>query len=130
MSRNRGAEVSPVGPPPRRRCHADSPGHVDRSSHVSPPGRVSLWGHANLATVFNRFVAFAIVLFVQAYQFALRPLLLGSCKFCPSCSEYAIDAIRRHGPWRGGWLSLRRVCRCHPWSQGGIDPVPDAEHQR
>jgi uncharacterized protein len=66
-----------------------------------------------------------LIALVRAYQALLRPLLLGSCKFCPSCSEYAIEAITRHGPWRGGWLAVRRLARCHPWSAGGIDPVPE-----
>lgn len=66
----------------------------------------------------------ALILFVRAYQFCIRPLLAGTCKFAPTCSEYAIEAIRRHGPWRGGWLGLRRLTRCHPFSSGGIDPVP------
>lgn len=72
----------------------------------------------------KRAATFVMVLLIQAYQYALRPLLVGGCKFHPSCSEFAIEAIRRHGPLRGGWLSLRRICRCHPWSRGGFDPVP------
>ncbi len=72
----------------------------------------------------NRAAATVIILLVRAYQFALRPLLVGGCRFLPTCSEYAVEAIQRHGPWRGGRLSLRRVARCHPWSRGGFDPVP------
>ena len=64
------------------------------------------------------------ILLVRAYQFSIRPLLIGSCKFCPSCSEYAITALQRHGLLRGGWLAARRLLRCHPFGQGGIDPVP------
>jgi len=72
----------------------------------------------------RRLVTFALVLLIRAYQFALRPLLVGGCNFIPSCSEYAAEAISRHGPLRGTWLGVRRVCRCHPWSRGGFDPVP------
>ncbi len=61
---------------------------------------------------------------IRAYQFAVRPLLVGACKFCPTCSDYAIEAIGRHGPGRGAWMGIRRIARCHPWSRGGIDPVP------
>src|SRR5690349_13174466 len=61
---------------------------------------------------------------VRGYQLALSPLLIGSCKFCPSCSEYCIQALREWGLWRGGWLAARRFLRCHPFSPGGIDPVP------
>ncbi|HVP12981.1 MAG TPA: membrane protein insertion efficiency factor YidD [Phycisphaerae bacterium] len=71
-----------------------------------------------------RIVAFGLVLFIRAYQFAVRPLLVGGCRFEPSCSEYAIQAISRHGPARGAWLALKRLSRCHPWGRGGFDPVP------
>jgi len=61
---------------------------------------------------------------VQAYQWCLRPILPRACRFHPSCSEYADEALARHGAWRGGLLSARRVCRCGPWHPGGYDPVP------
>ena len=61
---------------------------------------------------------------VRAYQWCLRPLLPRSCRFHPSCSDYAYEALSRHGAWRGGLLSAGRVCRCGPWHPGGYDPVP------
>ena len=61
---------------------------------------------------------------VQAYRTLISPLLPPSCRFEPSCSCYAIEALRRHGALRGGWLTARRVARCHPWCAGGYDPVP------
>ncbi|MCK9283862.1 MAG: membrane protein insertion efficiency factor YidD [Rhodocyclaceae bacterium] len=61
---------------------------------------------------------------IRAYRFFLSPLLGYSCRFYPSCSEYASEALIRHGVGKGIWLSLRRVGRCHPWSPGGCDPVP------
>jgi uncharacterized protein len=61
---------------------------------------------------------------VRAYQWCLRPLLPPACRFHPSCSHYADEALARHGAWRGGWLALRRLVRCGPWSDGGYDPVP------
>jgi len=61
---------------------------------------------------------------ISAYRYCLSPLLGSSCRFHPSCSEYAQQAITRHGPVRGAYLSLRRVLRCHPWHCGGYDPVP------
>lgn len=64
------------------------------------------------------------VLPIRMYQLALSPLLPPACRFEPSCSEYAVDAIVLHGVLRGGWLALRRILRCHPWSQVGIDQVP------
>lgn len=69
-------------------------------------------------------VAALLLLCIRVYQFTVRPLLAGSCRYAPSCSEYAIEAVSRHGPWRGGWLGIKRILRCHPWSRGGIDPVP------
>jgi hypothetical protein len=63
---------------------------------------------------------------VRAYQWSIRPLLGCNCRFFPSCSEYAIDALRTHGAARGAALSARRILRCHPWHKGGFDPVPPA----
>lgn len=71
-----------------------------------------------------RAIAWMLILCARAYQFAIRPLLVGSCKYLPTCSEYFIEAVHRHGPFRGGWLGFRRVFRCHPWGRGGFDPVP------
>jgi len=62
---------------------------------------------------------------VKFYQMGISPHLVGSCKFVPSCSRYFIEAVQRHGPWRGFLLGVRRLGRCHPFSQGGIDPVPE-----
>jgi putative membrane protein insertion efficiency factor len=61
---------------------------------------------------------------VRAYRWFLRPVLPSACRFSPSCSEYAEQAIERHGAMRGSWLAVRRVCRCGPWGPGGYDPVP------
>jgi uncharacterized protein len=68
-----------------------------------------------------RWVLMAIV---RAYQTVISPLLPPSCRYYPSCSNYALEALERHGAWRGGWLAARRVLRCHPLRPGGFDPVP------
>ncbi len=62
------------------------------------------------------------------YQQVVSPLTPPSCKFYPSCSSYAVTAIKRHGAVRGTWLAVRRVLRCHPWAAGGVDDVPPARH--
>lgn len=67
-----------------------------------------------------------LVLLVQIYQWTLRPFIGAHCRFEPSCSAYAIEALRRHGALRGAGLSARRVLRCNPWNEGGVDPVPVA----
>ena len=69
-----------------------------------------------------------IIVLVRAYQAALSPLLGASCRFEPSCSNYCIEAVRRHGALRGLGLALRRIGRCHPFHAGGYDPVPPTAH--
>ena len=65
-----------------------------------------------------------LVLLVRGYQVALSPLLPPSCRYYPSCSEYAVEALQKHGALRGSWLAVRRIARCHPFRPGGYDPVP------
>lgn len=62
---------------------------------------------------------------VRGYRLFISPLLGPACRFHPSCSQYAEEALALHGLWRGGWLAARRLCRCGPWHPGGYDPVPD-----
>lgn len=61
---------------------------------------------------------------VRGYRYLLSPWWGRQCRFTPTCSQYAIDALERHGAARGSWLALKRVLRCHPWGSGGFDPVP------
>jgi putative membrane protein insertion efficiency factor len=61
---------------------------------------------------------------IRLYQLTLSPYLGRSCRFYPTCSNYALEAIELHGVWRGGWLTLRRLSRCHPFHPGGFDPPP------
>ena len=63
------------------------------------------------------------VVLIRAYQICISPLLLPCCRFTPSCSEYAIDAVRSYGPFKGSYMALTRLLRCHPWHPGGYDPV-------
>jgi putative membrane protein insertion efficiency factor len=64
------------------------------------------------------------ILGVKFYQLAIRPLLSNACRYTPSCSAYAIEAIHKYGAFKGSWLGLRRILRCHPWGGQGYDPVP------
>ncbi|MDT8435757.1 MAG: membrane protein insertion efficiency factor YidD [Gemmatimonadota bacterium] len=73
----------------------------------------------------HRLLTRALVGLVRLYQAGISPLLPSACRYQPSCSEYACGALERHGPWRGGWLALRRLGRCHPLGGFGPDPVPD-----
>jgi putative membrane protein insertion efficiency factor len=61
---------------------------------------------------------------IRGYQYLISPLKPPSCRFTPSCSQYACEAINRHGAIKGMWLSVRRLARCHPWHPGGYDPIP------
>ena len=68
-----------------------------------------------------------LVSLLRAYQLLLSPMLGQNCRFYPTCSNYSIEAIRVHGAARGSYLALRRVCRCHPWNEGGVDLVPSKD---
>ena len=65
-----------------------------------------------------------LIAFLVIYRRLLSPLLGANCRFYPTCSQYALGAIRAHGGLRGGWMAVRRVSRCHPFHEGGLDPVP------
>jgi putative membrane protein insertion efficiency factor len=66
-----------------------------------------------------------LVLAVRAYRYAIAPMLAPSCRFYPSCSQYAIEAIEAFGGAKGSWLAAKRLCKCHPFHPGGFDPVPE-----
>ena len=68
-----------------------------------------------------------LLVLLRAYQLIVSPMLGQNCRYYPSCSHYAMEAIRVHGAARGGWLGLKRLGRCHPWQAGGFDPVPPAD---
>lgn len=66
---------------------------------------------------------------IKIYKTFISPFLPGACRFHPTCSEYAYEAIKRYGAFRGGWLGIKRISRCHPLNPGGIDPVPDLDNK-
>lgn len=65
-----------------------------------------------------------LIALVRAYQYGISPLLPGACRFTPTCSEYGVQALQRHGALHGGWLTLKRILSCNPWGGHGHDPVP------
>ncbi len=69
-------------------------------------------------------LAYVMLAFVHFYRYVISPLIGPRCRFYPTCSTYALEAIKIHGAVKGGWLALKRILRCHPFSQGGDDPVP------
>ncbi|MEN8177220.1 MAG: membrane protein insertion efficiency factor YidD [Pseudomonadota bacterium] len=66
-----------------------------------------------------------LIALIRTYQILLSPFLGNHCRFYPSCSSYAVEALEKHGFVKGLWLSLRRISHCHPWHEGGVDPVPE-----
>ena len=85
--------------------------------------------YRRVAIALSAGLRFVLVAMIRCYQVCIRPFLIGSCKFYPTCSEYAAEAIGTPGARRGLLLTVRRVVRCHPFSHGGIDPVPQAPLQ-
>ncbi|MCM1153544.1 MAG: membrane protein insertion efficiency factor YidD [Muribaculum sp.] len=72
----------------------------------------------------SKILAGIMILPIHFYRWCISPMLPASCRYTPTCSQYAIEALRRHGPLKGSWLSIKRICRCHPWGGSGYDPVP------
>lgn len=77
-----------------------------------------------MANALSRLLAKPLIWLVRLYRLAISPWLGGNCRFQPTCSSYAIEALESHGVLRGSWLAARRIARCHPWGGSGYDPVP------
>jgi len=67
---------------------------------------------------------FIALLPIHFYRYCISPLTPASCRYTPTCSQYAIDAVKKYGPFKGGYLAIKRILRCHPWGGSGYDPVP------
>jgi putative membrane protein insertion efficiency factor len=74
----------------------------------------------NMKKLLNRF----FIILIRFYQWAISPYFAPSCRYTPTCSEYGIEALKKHGPFKGGWLTLKRFLSCNPWGGSGYDPVP------
>ena len=78
----------------------------------------------------GRLLALPMLGLVWLYRMAISPWLGNNCRYDPSCSEYAMDALRIHGAFHGSWLTAKRIGRCHPWGSSGYDPVPEKQEDR
>jgi uncharacterized protein len=72
----------------------------------------------------SHLLSLPLIIVIRIYQYAISPMLGSRCRFYPSCSSYAVESLQKHGFFKGGWLAVRRIGRCHPWHPGGHDPVP------
>ncbi len=72
----------------------------------------------------RKIISKALIFLVRIYQVTISPLLGANCRYSPTCSAYAVDALKIHGPFKGLWLAIKRIASCHPWGGSGYDPVP------
>jgi putative membrane protein insertion efficiency factor len=118
MARDESARL----PPTRPRPVAEPVTSGERTDQVQRPDQPKQGG----TSAARRLALAPLVLLIRVYQVLISPLIGPRCRFLPTCSDYALEALHRHGPVRGGWLALRRIGRCHPWGDSGYDPVPPA----
>jgi len=71
-----------------------------------------------------RILGLPLIALIRVYQWGISPLLGPKCRYTPTCSQYAVEALKKHGLLKGSWLAIRRISRCHPWGGHGVDPVP------
>jgi uncharacterized protein len=75
----------------------------------------------------KKIITYPFILLIRFYQVAISPYTPATCRFSPTCSSYSLEALKVHGLLKGGWLSIKRICKCHPWGSSGYDPVPKKE---
>lgn len=101
-----------------------------RNAAASSDRDIKLQGGAQESSLFGKFTKGALLGLVRVYQILLSPIFGGACKFYPSCSNYAFEAIQRHGALRGFVLAMKRLGRCRPFTKGGYDPVPETKPEQ
>jgi putative membrane protein insertion efficiency factor len=74
--------------------------------------------------ILKRMIGAVFIALIKVYQHFISPLLGASCRYTPTCSQYGVEAIKKYGAFKGGWLTMKRIARCHPWGGHGYDPVP------
>ena len=89
-----------------------------------PRSPLSITAMSKFWATVKKVLAFPLIVLVKFYQLCISPFTPPSCRFTPTCSQYALEALRKYGPLKGGWLAFRRILRCHPWGGSGYDPVP------
>jgi putative membrane protein insertion efficiency factor len=85
---------------------------------------IDIMNFNNLLKKFFQILALPLIVLIKIYQLLVSPLIPPSCRFTPTCSHYSLEALKKYGILKGGWLSFRRIIRCHPWGGSGYDPVP------
>ena len=78
----------------------------------------------------KRILIYPFVLFIRGYQYLISPLFPSTCRYDPTCSHYSIEALKKYGLLKGGWLSIKRIFSCHPWGGSGYDPVPEKDEKK
>jgi hypothetical protein len=77
-----------------------------------------------IRTILFYLIGGPLIVLIRIYQWVISPMIGPKCRYQPTCSHYAVEALKKHGPFRGFWLAIRRISRCHPWGGSGWDPVP------
>ncbi len=78
----------------------------------------------NIYKSFLKLITFPFIILIKIYQLLISPLFPSSCRYTPTCSHYTVEALHKYGLFKGGWLGIKRISRCHPWGGSGYDPVP------
>ena len=101
------------------------PKQLQASAEMHEFSTLSCGPMATLRQAFNQALAAVLLAGIGFYRRFISPMIGPRCRFSPTCSAYGLEAIQKHGPWKGGWLTVKRLLRCHPFTPCGCDPVPD-----